>query len=1340
MPAAKIPKNEKNRLLALKRLKVLDTVAEKEFDAIVKAASLVCGVPISLISLVDESRQWFKANVGLEGVSETPRNLAFCAHAILGKDILEVENATQDIRFSDNPLVLDNPNIRFYTGVPLKLSTGENVGTLCVIDSKTHVLTEEQREILKHLGVVASQALESRKLRESERAILTAEEALLEAADYTASIFHNTKEPILALMLDGTITHWNLAAQKLFGYTQEEMLGGNVAQLIPMDHINDYDEVILKIANLPDGLSYETQRLSKTGELIDVTVSIAPLYNGAGRLIGSTKIVHDNRESIRNRKLLANNEARYRALSDTSPFGVFATDASGACTYTNNRWQEIFGLSLADSLGVGWRDAIHPLDREAVFLEWQRSASEHIEFDMEFRIKYLDGTVRYVHSRSRPVIDENENIISFVGCVEDISERRRTLERLATSEERLRRLYQSTPALLQSIDPQGRLIDVSDYWLQKHGYTREEVIGKHSADFMTKESAQHARNVVIPMVMEKGFCEEIAYKRQKKNGEVFDVLLSSVLERDNSGNPLRAISVMVDVTAENNAKRATEELLSTMRNEFITSITDVQGNITEVNDAFCEISQYTREELIGKNHRIVNSGVHPKAYFAEMFATISKGHSWHGEKCNRAKDGSLYWTDAVISPLTDTNGKIERYVSIASNITNRKMAEKDLIEQKNKIHQILENQSVATFSIDAQHKVTQWNKACEVLTGVDECNILGNEAWHGFYSEMRPCLADMVLNSENKLVIEYYPVSQPSILIKNGWHAENWFDSLGGERRYLIFDATPIFDENGNISEVIETLQDITESKMAEIALEDERQNLASVIEGTKAGTWQWNVVTGECNFNETWATMIGYTLAELKLHSFDIWAKHVHPDDLIKANDNLSKHFNGENDQYEAEFRMKHKAGQWVWILARGRVLSWTEDHKPVWVYGTHTDIGERKKQEIALQKSQEFLDRTGRMAGVGGWELDLTTNQVYWSDQLCLIHGVAPGYKPTYEEAVNAYPSGAREILESTIKNAIETDGCWDLELPYTCADGSSIWVRTQGSVEFVEGKAIRLYGAFQDITLRIEQQNSIVAANERVTIATKSGGIGIWGYDVLNDLLSTDTTINMLYGLPEEVVMTVDMWTSMLHPDDREDTVLAFQDAIAGISEYDVEFRAVWRDGTIHYIRAKATVTCDQDGRALQMLGTNWDVTALRELTLEVAKQHETLRVTLKSIGDAVITTDAKGRITWLNPVAERMTGWLSEEAKNKQLAQVFNILNESSRTIADNPIAECLKRGNKAGFANQTILISRDGIEYGIEYSASPIRSDNGRIIGAVLVFHDVTEQRRLSSEMRYRATH
>lgn len=148
----KPPANEEARLAALRELAILDTAAEACFDELVQAAALVCGVPIALISLVDEKRQWFKARVGLE-ISETPRDLAFCAYTILNPgEILEVCDATQDPRFKNNSLVAAEPHIRFYAGSPLTDVNGHSLGTLCVIDHQPKKLESWQQQVLVTLS------------------------------------------------------------------------------------------------------------------------------------------------------------------------------------------------------------------------------------------------------------------------------------------------------------------------------------------------------------------------------------------------------------------------------------------------------------------------------------------------------------------------------------------------------------------------------------------------------------------------------------------------------------------------------------------------------------------------------------------------------------------------------------------------------------------------------------------------------------------------------------------------------------------------------------------------------------------------------------------------------------------------------------------------------------------------------------------------------------------------------------------------------------------------------------------------------------------------------------
>jgi diguanylate cyclase (GGDEF)-like protein len=157
------PDDEEQRLETLRALKILDSAPEERFDRLTRMARRMFGVPISLVSIVDHNRQWFKSAQGLDA-TETPRNISFCGHAILGDDLFLVPDAAEDSRFSDNPLVTENPNIRFYAGCPLKVANGHKLGTLCLIDDKPRDLSDEDKLLLRDLAAMAEQEIAALQL------------------------------------------------------------------------------------------------------------------------------------------------------------------------------------------------------------------------------------------------------------------------------------------------------------------------------------------------------------------------------------------------------------------------------------------------------------------------------------------------------------------------------------------------------------------------------------------------------------------------------------------------------------------------------------------------------------------------------------------------------------------------------------------------------------------------------------------------------------------------------------------------------------------------------------------------------------------------------------------------------------------------------------------------------------------------------------------------------------------------------------------------------------------------------------------------------------------------
>lgn len=196
-------KKEKERQNDLESYKVLDSFPEAEFDKLTKLASYICGTPIALISLIDNDRQWFKSNLGLDGVTETPRDIAFCNQAIQQEQVFEISDALIDDRFKDNPFVTGAPKIRFYAGAPLVSPQGNHLGTLCVIDQKPHKLSPEQIEALKTLS---SQVIELLELRRANQQLADQHQLLVNKArlqtigELAGGVCHQINNPLAIIV------------------------------------------------------------------------------------------------------------------------------------------------------------------------------------------------------------------------------------------------------------------------------------------------------------------------------------------------------------------------------------------------------------------------------------------------------------------------------------------------------------------------------------------------------------------------------------------------------------------------------------------------------------------------------------------------------------------------------------------------------------------------------------------------------------------------------------------------------------------------------------------------------------------------------------------------------------------------------------------------------------------------------------------------------------------------------------------------------------------------------------------------------------------------------------
>ena len=253
----------------------------------------------------------------------------------------------------------------------------------------------------------------------------------------------------------------------------------------------------------------------------------------------------------------------------------------------------------------------------------------------------------------------------------------------------------------------GRFVRANPRMCEITGYPEEELLGLTFAD-ITHPDDRGADSQSLARLVEGETLEYQTEKRHlRKDGSVVWVSVDARAVRDEAGRPVHAVAAVQDITGRRRneeALRASLKELSDLKfaldESAIVAFTDQKGRITYVNDKFCEVSKYSRDELIGQDHRIINSAYHPKEFIRDLWRTIAQGRVWRGELRNQAKDGSIYWVDTTIVPFLDERGKPYQYVAIRYEITDRKQVEEDLRESNALLNSVIEGTSDAIFLKD----------------------------------------------------------------------------------------------------------------------------------------------------------------------------------------------------------------------------------------------------------------------------------------------------------------------------------------------------------------------------------------------------------------------------------------------------------------------------------------------------------------------------------------------------------------------------------------------------------------------------------------------------------------
>jgi PAS domain S-box-containing protein len=532
---------------------------------------------------------------------------------------------------------------------------------------------------------------------------------------------------ILVLDKEGKISRINPKGCEILGCEEQDLVGKDwFDNFIPEENREEIKSIFKKILEGKDSCPYEYvdehKILTTTGIERLILWHNAVLRDKDGKITGTLSSGEDVTKWVEAQKVIRESEEKYRALYENAPLPYQSLDKDGCFLDVNPAWLNTLGYTREEIIGSHFSDFLHPdcISRfERSFPELKRSGYVH---DVQHKIRHKNGNYLDVSYVGHAGYDQDGSFRQTYCVFHDITQRKRAEEALRKSEERYRNIYNKTPVMLHSIDRDGRLLNVSDFWLKTLGYERNEVIGRKSVDFLTEESRRYAQEVSLPEFYKTGIAWNIPYQFVKKNGEVIDILISAICERDESGNIERSLAVLNDVTDQKRAEEAYRALVEYSL-QGLCIIQD--GRIVFANKALTNMFGYTMEELTDMtpeqiSHSFLDEGwdfIQQQADAKDKKQPMKE----HYEIQVYNKNKNLRWTEQFVRSIV-YRGKPAIQIAVID-ITERKLFEeriRTLLKEKELLlkevhHRIKNNFAFIESSISLQRRSLDSSKAKEAL-------------------------------------------------------------------------------------------------------------------------------------------------------------------------------------------------------------------------------------------------------------------------------------------------------------------------------------------------------------------------------------------------------------------------------------------------------------------------------------------------------------------------------------------------------------------------------------------------------------------------------------------------
>lgn len=721
-----IPADEAARLAALQQLLVLDTAPEPLFEAITRQASALCGTPIAMVNLVDAERQWFMASTGITGLTETPRDIAFCAHTIAGDALLEVCDATQDRRFAHNPLVTGNLHLRYYAGVPLVLDAGAHVGTLCVVDHQPRQLTAAQRTGLQALAELATLALTMRRnlLHQSLQVRGQYEAGLAAAESHYRSLVEDQSELVSLAHPDGVLVYTNRAYAAHFGHQPAELVGISLYDFVAP---HDRDAVRATLGSLVvDGpaASGENRMVDTHGlerwvawtNRLRHDARRGPLLHSVGRDITDRKQAE---AALRASQALLERSGRIAGVG-----GWELELASGHLTWSDQtrRIHEVdadFVPTLDKAIGF-YTDAVRPLITAAV----QRGLDSGQPWDLVLSMVTARG--RPIRVRAVGEVEYANGLpVRLVGAFQDVTERHQLEERVAGSERFLRQLADSLPLRIAYLDRERRYRFVNQAWQQQFGCSQADAIGRTRAELRPgDDDAPMARRAQAALA---GQSLQFEYAERGAQGEPLRIENRLVPDLDAGGQVRGFFVTGIDITQRSAAEAALRRLTAIIdhTSDFIVQ-TDGRGAIVYLNPSARQALGLAADAPLPRRHVAAFCGPETRRALArQILPAVRASGSWVGESSVLLAGGRSVPVSHMLLAHRAADGRIERYSAILRDITGQAEARQEIARQTETLRLVAEAIPSTVAAVDAAGRYRFANSAFERWAGLSRAQIVG---------------------------------------------------------------------------------------------------------------------------------------------------------------------------------------------------------------------------------------------------------------------------------------------------------------------------------------------------------------------------------------------------------------------------------------------------------------------------------------------------------------------------------------------------------------------------------------------------------------------------------------